>query len=245
MFRLNKKTYQKLLFRFVLYAAFIILFAYLHLLAWKYIIILMVLLALIIPIDLYAESKRNYEKQRFDELCLYVKYMLINYKISNKILQALKDTLEIFETPSTMRQCVIAAIRCIEHGQPYDIALQEIEKKYCNSYIKQMHQFMILGEIETGMTVYTSLSQINIKQWQQDVEVFEMNKAKIKHRNLYFAILSFSLSFFTVLVLQDYKTSLQTDPYYQKVTFVYFALFFVAYIVSTLMLTGKWIKENE
>lgn len=244
-FDLKSISWKKIAFNFFIYAIIIILFAYLHLLKYQYTILLMLLLLIAVPFEIYAEMKRNYEKKRFDELCLYMKHMIINYKITNKILYALKDTIGVFDKDSVMYDCIKNAINKIEKGVFFDKALLEIEQKYFNSYIQQIHQFMILGETEVGTEVYTSLSQINIKQWQEDVEIFEMNKYKIKKNNLYFAFGSLGFSYFTLNIMSEFSDLLQSDEYYQQITLMYFAFFIVAYVISSLMLTSKWIKENE
>lgn len=236
---------KSLLFRFFVYAVVISVLSYLHLLQLKYVVILVILLIVTIPFELYSKSVRAREKKHFDEMCLYMKHVVINYKISHKIFQSLKDTLNVFDEKSNMYKCIESAIVKLINAQSFDEALAEIEKDYCNSYMKQIHQFMILGEESVGEVIDISLSQVNVKEWQLDVEMFETNKLKIKQYNVYFALGSVLASYGVLFILNDYANLLRVNAKYQLITFGYFVFFILAYIVITMLLTSKWVKENE
>ncbi|MEG2792760.1 MAG: hypothetical protein RR909_03160 [Bacilli bacterium] len=236
---------KSVLLNFIGLTTVILVFSYLHLLRWEFTLLLIIAILIVIPFVLVAEYKYSYEKNRFNEMCLYMKHVIINYKIKKKVLNSLQDTLGIFEDGSEMKVCIEKAISSILNGNYFDVALQEIENKYCNSYIRQIHLFMILGEKEVGTSVHTSLTQINIKEWQKDVELFEENKFKIKTRCIWFAIGSLLMTYYTLYQLIDYKVLLLEDANYQIMTFTYLFIMIITYAASTFLLSGKWINEEE
>ena len=241
---------KSVLFSFVINAAIFLTFANLLQLKSFYILILSILLLLSIPVHLYCSSKNECEKKRFNEYCLYLKHIVINYKISNKVYTALLDTLPAFEESSNMRVCIQRAIHSIEEANSLETALQEITKEYDNSYIRQIHMFMILGESDVGTNCYTALSQVNVKGWQYNVELLHQEKEKIRSRNLMFIVISlvlaflmvFMCSFFPNINVREFLLS-QTD--YQRNTFVFLFLTILVYALIPFTLTSKWINEKE
>ena len=240
----KKIKIKRVLADFILVAGIVGFFSYLHLLNSIYILILMILCLVAVPINIYATQKRNYEKNRFDCLCLYMKNITVNYKISNKILTSLENTLGVFEEGDKMYSCIHSAIEKLRFGSDYKEALAEITKYYDNYYVRTIHEFMILGEVEAGMSVSTSLSQVNVKGWQQEVEVIEDSKEKVKNRFLMFAVGTLSLSYYILTQLKDYLYLLENDTTYQISTFIYFVCFIVVYVLCNLILIGKWVEEK-
>lgn len=220
------------------------IFAYLHLLSFWYILAILVLCLIAVPFNLYAAQKRNIEKKRFDEACLYMKHVTINYKISAKILVSLEHTLHVFDERCAMYKCIKQTIASIKDGGEFEQSLEIISQAYPNFYIKTIHEFMLLGELEVGASVNYSLSQINVKGWQQRVELLEKNKYKIKSRSKYFALCSLSLSYYIMLQLQDYLHLLKHNQTYLMWTFIYFVAVIVVYVISNMLLIGKWIEEE-
>lgn len=219
-------------------------FAYLHLLTFWYIICILCTCFLAVPFNLYAAKRRNDEKKRFDELCLYMKHVIINYKISAKILVSLENTLHIFDEHSTMYTCIKQAIHAMKEGKEYEDSLAIISCAYPNFYVETIHEFMMLGEQEVGVGVNYSLSQINIKEWQQRVELLEENKYKIKSRSKYFALGSLFLSYYIMIQLDDYLYLLKHHTGYLMITLLYFIAVIIIYVISNMLLIGKWIEEE-
>ena len=85
---------------FILYASAILIFAWLHLLDTKFIILIGVLVVIAMPITFYSDMVYEHEKNRFYEYAKYLKYINVNYKITSKVDAALKDTKAVFEEGS-------------------------------------------------------------------------------------------------------------------------------------------------
>ena len=245
MNKLKKAVHNKeIIFEFVGNAFVLCSFAYLHRLTLWYILFIFIACVFALPCNVYAAQKRNIEKKRFDELCLYLKHIVLNYKISGKILVSLENTLQIFHEHSHMYKCIKKAIQSMKEGKEFEQSLLYIEKDYENFYVSTVHEFMLLGEQEVGTSVNYSLSQINIKQWQQRVELLEDTKYKIKTRCKYFVLGSLLLSYYIMIQLDHYLYLLDTYAPYKIVTFLYFIAMSGVYVISKLMLSGKWIEEE-
>lgn len=55
---------------------------------------------------------------------------------------------------SQMYKAITRAITAIDEGKSFRAALDEIEKDFYNSYVNQLHSYLILGEQEGGEIVY-------------------------------------------------------------------------------------------
>lgn len=201
---------------------------------------------MMLPFMIYSQYSFMNESQRFQELCTYLKQMIVNFKTHKKIYTSLKETRNVFDENSPMYECITNAMRKIERGEPFDVALEEIEKKYYNSYVNQLHSYLILGEKEGGESVYESLSHIDFQEWQTDTYSFQTQKAKIKKQNGLFAALSLSMTLFLFNFLPaDMMNKLYVNSEYQMYTLIYFEIILMAYIFTTAFMNGKWIKSNE
>lgn len=161
-----------------------------HKLNWQYALLLILTVILLLPFIIYAQFSYTYEFQRFNDYCLYLKQMIIQYKTHKKIKSALQQTAEAFKTNSSkMYECILKAIEEIEDGESFEKALYNIEKYYCNSYILKMHSYMILGEQIGGDNVYQALNNVDFEEWQSDVVNFQKQKNSVKKTNIYFTYL--------------------------------------------------------
>ena len=239
---LNKRTF---ITNYILYALLFSVSSYLYLLDTFYILMLLILLLFTIPIHLYCEFKFQKEKKRFDEYILYLNYMVMHYKISGKIRKALIETMPLYAESSTMYILIQQAIENINKGTGLKQSLLPLELEYNNSYIKQVHDYMILGESEVGTGVYEALSQVNFKSWQVNVEILQSEKIKIKQNNFKYALTALLTGYLPLPFLSDYVDHIRTVGSYQVVTFLYFVAFIAIYAFIPFILVNKWIDERE
>jgi hypothetical protein len=97
--------------------------------------------------------KNRYERQRFTDVNVYVEQMLYAFKNSQRILTALEDVRVLFPSGSAMRESIETAIGVItdptsvsHHENAEEKALEGIEKRYPNDYVKSLHRFMLKVE---------------------------------------------------------------------------------------------------
>lgn len=241
-----KRIDKKLLFyTYANYGGLFLLFMYLFMLDIENILIVMCLLFCTIPFHMYCESMYEKEKLRFEELTLYLNYIVINYKISGKIKKALHDTLSVFDKKSHMYQCMVDAIKQIDEGVSLEGSLAVIERGYYNSYIAQIHRYMVMGETSVGVAVYTSLSQVNVKAWKLNVELLQNEKQKIRKHNFRYAIIALTTAYLPLPFLSDFIEVIRMDSNYQMITTLFFILFVIVFACIPFILVNKWINEKE
>lgn len=230
----------------LMYASIIFLLAYFHHLHFIYIILLIITLAIFLPFVVFSQYCFLNEQKRFQELCIYLKQMTSNFKAYKKIYTSLKETSNAFDKNSTMYKCIHKAMDDILNGKSFVEALDNIENQYKNSYIVQLHSYMILGEKEGGDTVYEAISNIDFQEWQTDTYSYQIAKEKLKKKNGTWSAGALSMSlilfnFFPSFILEP----LLAAPAYQIYTFVYFEIILLSFVFITSFLTGKWIREDE
>ena len=163
-----------------------------------------------------------------------------------KIYLALKETRNAFSEDSEMYKTITKAMQCIDDGKSFRETFDVIEEKYFNSYVNQLHSYLILGEQEGGDIVYESLSHIDFQEWQTDTYSFQIAKDKLKKQNGIFAAMALCMTLFIFHFFpSDIMDPLLALQEFQIYTFIYFEIVLVAFIVVKAFLTGKWIKEDE
>ena len=65
---------------FLLFSLVIIILGYLHKMQVIYIMVIVMLYFALLPFSIYSQYKYLYEQKRFQELCVYLKQMKINFK---------------------------------------------------------------------------------------------------------------------------------------------------------------------
>lgn len=237
---------------FLIFSILIFCLGYFHKLDWMYIVMLIIAFFIMLPFSVYAQYKYLYEQKRFQELCLYLKQMKINFKTYKKILTALEETLTVFEESDRIFPYISQAIESIKGGSTYKEALNLIETPYKNSYIIKLHAFMVLGEEEGGESVYQALDNIDYANWQTDTFIFMTQKYKYQNQNGYFSIFSLLISLAVVFMFQyifntsgDVLSNVFTNMTFQLETFLYIFVVLMSYICIKTLITSKWIREDE
>ena len=243
-FKYSVVDYLKTLF---MYSMIIIGLSYFHQLEFCYITLLMLTIVLLLPFIIYSQFKFTYEFQRFNDYCLYLKQMTIQYKTHKKIKVALRMTAQAFEkNPSKMYRCILKTVEKIDHGESFEDAFLCIEEEYHNRYIQKLHGYMLLGEQIGGDHVYQALDHVNFEDWQSDVIAFQKQKTQVRKTNIYFTLLSIGISMFCLFFFpQDLMQPLFVNTSFQLLTFIYFEILLMAYALVTCGLTGSWIDEKR
>lgn len=231
----------------LIYSFIIIGLSLVHKLKWIYALFLFITIIVVLPYIIYAQFRYTYEFQRFNDYCLYLKQMIIQYKTHKKIKTALEMTREAFTSnKSIMLSLITKAIEAIETGVPYEEALRIIEEKYPHHYLKKLHAYLILGEMIGGNQVYSSLEHVDYETWQSDMIQFQKQKNQVRQTNIYFTLLSIGISLFCLYFFpKDLMEPLFGIDAYQIVTFIYFEILLLAYTLVTCGLTGDWLKEGK
>lgn len=103
---------------------------------------------------LVRNSYRNrFEKQRFSDVNVYIEQMLYAFKNSQKVLTALEDVKVLYPVGSAMREAIDQAIIVITDPTAVGNnevaerrALDQIEARYPNDYVRSLHRFMLKVE---------------------------------------------------------------------------------------------------
>jgi hypothetical protein len=97
--------------------------------------------------------RNKFEKQRFSDVNVYIEQMLYAFKNSQKILTALEDVRVLYPVGSAMRESMDEAIGVItdptavkNHESAERHALDQIEARYPNDYVRSLHRFMLKVE---------------------------------------------------------------------------------------------------
>lgn len=237
---------------FLMFSFIIILMGYLHKMKIAYILVMVCFYFLLLPFSIYSQYKFLYEQKRFQELCVYLKQMKINFKSNKKILVSLEETIENFEPTDRIYPYMQEAIKAIREGKPYRDALNIIEEPFRNSYITKLHAYMILGETEGGSTVFQALDNIDYDSWRADTYLFQTQKYKYQNQNGYFSLLGLGITLAVVFIFQNLVNhsggtliNVFDTADYQIYTFIYILVDMVSYVMIKTMITGKWIREDE
>ena len=232
---------------FLFYSLLIIVCAYFHKLQWPYIVFIIVIFAMMLPISIYSQYKYVYEQKKFQELCTYLKQIKINFKTHKKVLRALQETREVFTEKDFMSKYIDQAIEAIENGTGLRDSLDIIEREYKNSYITNIHMYMILAETEGGESVYQALDNVDYESWQTDTYIQQTQKFKIQGQNAYYTVgmLILSIITFSKCMPQDMMVDVYESFTYQLYTFFYILVDLIAFIAVKTLIAGKWINEKE
>lgn len=97
--------------------------------------------------------RNKFEKQRFSDVNVYIEQMLYAFKNSQKILTSLQDVRVLYPVGSSMREAIDEAIGVIT--DPTSVkndesaeraALEKVEARYPNDYVRSLHRFMLKVE---------------------------------------------------------------------------------------------------
>lgn len=230
----------------------IMVLGYYHKLRLSLVFILGVIFLFMIPFSIYAQYKYLYEQKRFQELCVYLKQMKINFKASKKILIALEETLISFNPDDRIYPYIVKAIRSIKKGMDYRRALDIIEENYKNSYITKLHAYMILGEKEGGSAVYQALDNIDFETWRTDTYVFQTQKYKYQGQNSIYTMIGMAISLTVIFIFNkilstpgNFFGDIFGSASFQTYTFIYILVNMISYVSIKSLITGKWIREDE
>lgn len=121
--------------------------------------------------------KNKYERHRFADVNTYIEQMLYAFKTSQRVLTSLEDVKVLFREGNAMRDSIDEAIAIIKDpssvadGEDVELrALQGIEKRYDNDYVKSLHRFMLKVEA-IGGNFDTSIDLLleNRRMWENRV----------------------------------------------------------------------------
>lgn len=229
-----------------LYSVVIAVLAYLHHLQFMWIAMLVLTIVALFPFMVMSQYNFLNEQNRFQQLCIYLKQMIINFKTHKKIYVALRETRNAFQESDQMYKDITAALAAIDKGESFRDALKMIEKDFYNSYVNQLHSYLVLGEEEGGDIVYDSLSHIDFQEWQTDTYSFQMQKDKNKKQSIIFSGMTLAMTLFVFKFFPDaIMNPLLALQEYQIYTFIYFEVILISFIFIRAFMTGKWIRPDE
>ena len=84
-------------------------------LRWNLLVIVLIAMFLLIPVFILDTYKKMYEQKRFADVAAYMEQMLYAFQKTGKVLSALKETRETFES-GHMRDVVDKAVNHLEEG---------------------------------------------------------------------------------------------------------------------------------
>lgn len=221
---------------------------YIHKLQTMYFILLMGTVILLLPIIFTSYFKYKYERNKFEEYCLYFENMKLYFKTYKKLIIALEETEKLFSSNSKMKECISKAIKEIKSSGDYEKALSNIDEHYHNSYLMRLHNLLITGEKQGSDAVYYNLDLINYEDWKIDMKQFQSRKKSAKYIFYIIFLMGLGISLYTVYVFTiDEMFAKITDTLsYQIYTFIELETLLVFFIYLYIQLVNKkWIRSDE
>lgn len=223
-----------------------------------YFAITIVTVIIVLPIFILDIYKRMFEQKRFADVITYMEQILYSFEKSGKVVAALKETREIFET-GQMRDMIDSAITYIEEGKiktqkgVLQEALEIIEKPYECVKIHTVHELLISSEEYGGDTDNSIMLMLeDIEIWKRRGYRLQADKKKSHTDNIISIIVATILCAVALYVLNGMSALFPgaTDVNIFKVGIIQVssALFILFMLLvfwkSSSSLTSNWLNDE-
>lgn len=169
---------------FILFAlAFPSVMGFFYQMKIPYIAIVAVVSLVVIPALIRANFINLYQKQRFNEVDIYLHQMVYSFQKSPKIITALEDTEKI--ATGKLKKTIQKALDNLNTSVSDDIlaeSLAIIEKEYNNTRVKALNKYMVNIELKGGdYSTSINIMLTDIDNWitRTYAEQAEINRVKV------------------------------------------------------------------
>lgn len=214
----------------------------------------------LIPVLILDMYKKMYEQKRFADATTYMEQMLYSFQKSGKVLNALTETREVFES-GQMRDKIMEAEDYLAAGCAQTEkgllaeALDIIEKAYGCRKIHMIHRLLVNSEAYGGdMSDSILLVLDDLEVWKRQGYKLQQEKKTSHTDNIISICVATILCAVALYVLDGMKTMMAASastPFNifevgiiqaTSLFFILFSLF--VYAKSTRSLTRDWLKEE-
>ncbi len=195
---------------------------------------------------LKEEQKRKKNRNRFDDVVLYMEQMVYSFKKQPKIRPALTDAAKV--SSDCMKEIIEEAVVNIDSKMSEDIyeeSLNIIQEEYDCKRLRSLHKFLIKIEKHGGeYKTYIDILLNDIKNWSDRVLLFIKDVERVK-RNVLISIASTLLTcgFMAYLIPKEYRYT--GHPLYQICSAVMILLMLISYLLVVKKLNFNWICEQS
>jgi len=214
-----------------------------------YILFIILATLFILPGVTIAQYRHLYNNNRFEQLRHYLEYMILSFRATPKISQALKEVEELVE--GEMKDLVNVALKRLEEypsGDLYDYALQPIEKAFPNSRLLSLHRFMKTIERQSSKNFHNTMDNLrfDISQWITRAYIYQSELKTQKMRiNVAIAICLIISIIFSYLYQQHGTIgSFTSSAAYQVITTIYVLIMFGIYSTCEAKLHDQWVIND-
>ena len=220
-------------------------------LRWYYVVLLAAACVWSLPFLILDGYKQMYEHKRFLDVSDYLEQMLYSFRMSQKILSALKDTQSLF-TEGRMRQVLLQAISYIEKGKYekdlYGEALGMIEEEYQSSRLPAVHEYLRTVEDNGGACGDAIDLLLQDKAiWTDNVMLLQEDKKSARIRVVFSLAVTMvmALVFHSVYRSMPERYSIIENPATQMSTFIYLLLNVLIFCRANKELAKSWLIREE
>lgn len=192
----------------------------------------------------YTKSKRN--RDRFDNVVLYMEQIAYSFKKQPKIRQALMDAQKV--CPKDMKEIIEEVTVNIDSKMTEDIyeeSLKIIQDEYGCKRLNSLHEFIVKIENHGGeYENYLNILLEDIKGWSDRTLLFIKSVERVK-RNVLISIAStiITCGFMAYLIPKEY--SYTGHILYQITSTIVIISMLAAYLFVEKKLNFDWVKEND
>lgn len=213
-------------------------------------VILGICILLFIPALIVTRAQKKFEKQRLNDLHVYMEQVLYAFKkqAQPNILEALRDTLSIFNKNCMMKQAIEEAVKHIEtqvSQNAAEEALSMIESYYHNDRLSTVHKLLLKmerigGDCEKSINILLD----DLKMWSDRMDEHK-KETQVQCRNVWVAvILSALICLVTVYCLPN-DMSVVHFTLYQIITVVMFYLMALMSFKAEKKTNIRWIEHES
>ena len=224
--------------------------AYISMLEWRYILILMSFAFLLTPFLIYTWFQQLYNTKRFTMLTDYLSNIIPIFMQKAKV----RFTLNEVETLCTgiMREKVQEALHYIDNN--YDDTevlkhgLEIIEQEFPNSRLKAAHKVMLSVENDNSVTYHEVCENmyLDIENWVKRVYTFQKDLKNRRNKLLLLCAMTLGMNcLFTYLYTGNiYFEGFTARPLYQISTSVFLGAMLMVAVMVITKLHGGWLIND-
>lgn len=159
-----------------------------------------------LPMFILNMYKSMFEQKRFADAVTYGEQVLYAFQKNKKVVAALKETRELFDT-GRMRSAIDEAIDYLESGNAGGSilreALEKIEKKYACAKLHMIHELLINSEEHGGEVNNSILLLLNdIELWKRRGYMLQAKKKVCNRDNMISIVVATMLCAIALYVLE-------------------------------------------
>lgn len=243
---------KKMILSFVATIALCSIGGLLFRMSFQAILVLLIFMELLTPALFCTWYHSLYEQKRFSDTSRYIEKMLMYFKKSKKILNALEDTLKIFPD-GQMHDVIEATIAHIKFAaadhEIEEEALKKIEAMYNCERIKTLHGFLLSVERDGGdsdMGVELLIQDRSL--WTERIALFQNEKNNIRKDISIGLIMSAVLCLLFVWAPTLVRTDLldvHSLPMVQISTLLYLMFEIIIYYKSEKKMCFDWLDTTS